>query len=458
MSKASWISASTIFLLVAMGCASNANSDSSGKSALGEKLVTRVYTDVTCPEQPTQEALAEILAGLFLKPLLETTVKGIGDAIKKAGEDQVTTRNAKSISHFYSVALGSGAQDATKVDIDIGCVTVVHGRLFDPRTPADTKEKQARDFAERFSVQPADVGRYLSPAEPNGGTREYTDDVRFFAQYALNLSDDNTAMYLEPITVLVGEPFKTPKRSAKGSRDIVLVLSMKLPSQNGGDDAFAVATSKYIKTKSNTRLSGVEVEDGRSGWMPLAPIPKSISVRIAANAKRRVDLQSLSDAANNYERLAAAEEDSAKKKELLAKKAAADISRKRLSKLITQDEEEISRVSPVTIEATLVETQKGNEFLVNLGSFISGKSSDIAQPIFDAIDPATKDKAASAELDNEDALRIAAIEAVGNFDSEDAKATPERDEVKIRIAKIKAEQACRKLRAAGHDDVSCVGF
>ena len=113
---------------------------------------------------------------------------------------------------------------------------------------------------------------------------------------------------------------------------------------------------------------------------------------------------------------------------------------------------------PPTVGVTVTETQKGNEFLVNLGSFLSENSKTIAEPIANTLDPEKRKEAKAAEQDNEDALRIAVIEAIATYDTENAKEGTERDESKIKVAKIKASQACRKLQAAGYDDVSCIGF
>jgi len=90
--------------------------------------------------------------------------------------------------------------------------------------------------------------------------------------------------------------------------------------------------------------------------------------------------------------------------------------------------------------------------------FLEENNKVVAATIIEKLAPTKSKEAAALEADSEDALRIAAIEAVSSYGTENNKSGGDRDESKIRVAKIKASQACRKLRAAGYDDITCNNF
>lgn len=431
------------------------------KNEQNTAMATRVYSHVQCPKVSKPEALTEVLAGLFLAPLIESSIKGLGEAIKKAGEDQVTTRTATTVDHFYDITLGKKAGDETKIGQNIGCITVIYGQTSNATGQA-AKEVQKK-FEERFKsvhsklTSYATINNYLSPDDPTSGNLEFSDDVRFFAQYSIQLSEDKTALLLEPKMVLIGGPFAKPKGSSSGKRDIVLVVSFKLPSQGGGDEAFAVLTSNFSAVEDYTVQEGTALLGHSTGWMPMPPVPDNVATRLTANATRRIDLQSFVDLQEDLR--TELESDGltpAKRKELEKDKASAKRSAERLQKLISADQTAVELTAPVTITTSLVETQEGSKFLVNFGSFLSEKNKEISEPILEVIDPSKRKAAKAAEADTEDTLRVAAIEAVADYDTEDAKTGAARDEAKLRIAKIKAKQACRKLKAAGYEDISCL--
>ena len=94
----------------------------------------------------------------------------------------------------------------------------------------------------------------------------------------------------------------------------------------------------------------------------------------------------------------------------------------------------------------------------NVDTANNKNSTEITNPIYEAIDPGTRSTAAITAQTSDDTLRIAAIEAVTAYTAENAKTGIDRSDAKIRVAKIKADAACRGLRNGGFDDIICLGF
>jgi hypothetical protein len=444
---------SAIFAIVLIfGFLGSAHAKDAPKGA----MVTKVYATPNCKPSAKAESITGALASLFLKPIVEAGINGIGAAFKKAGGDKVVTKSAQTPSHFYKITLGKNAVDETGLDLNIGCLTIVHGRLsVGDDIVQMAEEKQLSKKIASFPT--GDEKIFLSPTKTAPANNTFSDDIRFFAEVKIKISDDKTAMHLVPNRLLIGKTIGGGRQ--KANRDIVLNVNFKLPSQNGGDSAFATAAMVFPKAKSDIFKNGGELEAQSSGWMPLAPLPASVASRITANAKRRLDRETFQEAITTLQDLIDNGGLSGQKlKDASAKKAAAVQSVKKLDKFIQNDESVLSLASPVTVTTTIVQTQEGNKFLLKVGTYLSENKESIAAPIVSAIDPKAKATAAATAADAEDTLRIAAINAVAIHDVEKAKVGADKNEVTIRVALITATQACRKLRAAGYDDIACLGI
>ena len=247
-----------------------------------------------------------------------------------------------------------------------------------------------------------------------------------------------------PKKVLVGEALSKKKGRSKKKRDLVTVISLQTPSQNGGGKAFAVATANFKDVTDGKFLNSSSLRHSGTGWMPLPAVPASVTTTLKANAKRQSDL------ATTIDTLSKTAAGSATHAQLTASKDA-------LIKHINLDKK-LTRAAPITISASVVETQEGSKFLQKFGAFISKNSTEITNPIYEAIDPGTRSTAAITAQTSDDTLRIAAIEAVTAYTAENAKTGIDRSDAKIRVAKIKADAACRGLRNGGFDDIICLGF
>ena len=209
--------------------------------------------------------------------------------------------------------------------------------------------------------------------------------------------------------------------------------------------------------KDNQVMSESQLVQLDSGWMALPGVPAPTRERIKGNAKRRIDIQGLEDAELSLSSQVNSETDPKKKKALQRQLNQARTGITRLKILLKQDTKTLSLTTPINIRVSLNETQQGNDFLVKLGTYLVDNSATIAKPQVDQLDPVKREAIKATEDDQADSLRIAAIEAVAAHSAEEAKTGKERDEAKIGVAEIKAAQACRKLRAAGYDDVTCLG-
>ncbi|MGY6449924.1 hypothetical protein [Vibrio parahaemolyticus] len=416
-----------------------------------ESTVTRVFVDPVCPVTPSQEAIGELLVGLAIEPVIAAGIKGLGGALKAAGEDKVATTSGQDTSHFYEVNLGHDAQTSTSLNLDMGCITVVNGVLNDG---GRVQTEQVDTFLARYrtKMREDDVFNYLSPRDGTGDTQLFSDDIRFFAQYRVDISKDLTAMRFVPIRVISGARIG---KSNKAQRDVVVIVSIAQPSKDG---AFAIASSNFSNLAENKFFEPSELESMSSGWMPLPVVPEIVAKRIAANAERRNTLQNHQDLIEELDAQIAAEKNESKKVALKIKKSDAQKSIDRLKAIIEEDNGVLKLITPVNVEITLTETQKGNDFLVKLGSYLSESNKTIAGEIAPELNPIQREAAKAKQADVEDTLRITAIDAVAAYEEEEEKTGAERSASKVRTTKIKASQACRKLRAIGQDDVVCVGF
>tara|TARA_R110002049_G_scaffold32139_4_gene107544 strand:- start:3274 stop:4506 length:1233 start_codon:yes stop_codon:yes gene_type:complete len=410
---------------------------------------------------------------------LEFVVQSAGAAIKAAGEPQKTEVRADTTGHFYEVKWSGTDGDPSQVALNTDCLTIVHGRLAVAPKADETwfdLEKAAKDsIRSKYKVPAGSLQSAmteetaLSVMSPQIGALipprfEFSDDIRFFGRFAIEPSDDKTAVKISPQFVLVGDLFEPKKHFASGERDIVLTLTIHGPDASGTGDAFSVASLTLPRVKAGTYYDGADAYRLASGWFPPAPLPKSVGEHISARDQAVQDLRdlkairaslqrSLTDGKDSKGQALTSESRHALEIELVD--ADAEISR--MGSLLDSDPP-FRRAAPITFRATLAETQDGVKYLSDIGDFLLKQKEALAAPVFDAIDPDTRRAAIEARADNKDTLRLAAIDAVDNFRKADATTGEDRSEAAVRSARIKAEGACRKLRQEGFSDIDCLGF
>jgi len=447
-----------------------------------DKPKTRIYLDEQCPGESRPNAIGEVFISLLLKTAIETTINGIGNALIKAGEKQKTQVQIDESTHFYAVNWAKSALQTSEISLRNGCITIVHGVLAPPppeRAPVAQLRERVTDAEKKLIarfrppegslVDPIQVGQgyqYLAPSQSDSKEPilEFTDDIRFYGRFAVSRSDDLTALKLEPRAILIGDRFVPKKRGSSGKRDIVTTLGLHAPGQTGTAEAFALANVPFKNAKSGTYLAGEDASSLSSGWFPPAALPKSVQDRMKRWDTARRDLLALTDMKTSLQDELDAVNNGAitltpeKVRALNVKIAETDREIDRHERRHGNFSEPFSQASPITVRVTLTETQDGNKFLVDLGNTITSKSKEIAEPIFETFDPATRRANALTEANNESALRKAAILAVDAFNDADAITGTDRDETTVRSTRIDAEVACRNLRAAGYSVIDCIGF
>lgn len=448
------------------------------------EIVTRLYLAEACPGDTKQNTLLEALFGVIFKPLIEMAIKGVGDSLKKAGEPEKTQLTTSDQSNFYKISWSNDAEKPSSIDLNVGCITIVRGELEKPATGADEAARKTRfdavasalvgkfkppEDSTAPAMQPSDVRRYLTPskqgtdavAAKSSYDLDFNQNILFFGQFAVTYSEDETAMRIRPKAVLIGDPLgKGNKR-----RDLVLTFAFQGPGQTGTGDAFAVSTVSLSNAKAGTFLSEDDVSKLSSGWFPLAPLHDDVAAALKARDTAQDDLLALRDLkASLQAQLTRGKGEDGKplstedRDALTQKIEQADAQIARMNTQLEEDKIRFTLTSPVTLAATVTETQDGNKFLVDFGTFLSGNSEKLAEPLFNEFDPATRRAAKATEADAKDTLSIAAIEAVAAHVKAKATTGDDRDEVVIRTSEIKAKQACRKLKDAGYNEVDCLGY
>ncbi|MBO6690317.1 MAG: hypothetical protein JJ919_17760 [Henriciella sp.] len=494
--------------VILAGCVGNGQTNRA-QLAKSTGLETMIFTQSSCPSTDRTNSFTAALFSVLLEPVVTGLIKGAGEKIKEAGEDKVTKVETRLPTHYYNIDWSASKSERSKVDVNTGCITVIHGK----RTTTEQREAFTGFESEEFKLAlenlrektteggdskialSSDViqdilapestfpPQYIplkhrsaagdEPDDSDGGdpapgadkTWLFDKDIRFFGQFEFVAANDGTAVQIRPVQVLFGEKFATSKIGASGKRDLVVTVGFHVPGQGGVGDAFALPSAVFKDVKPNTYLTGSDLENVVSGWFPLAAVPDSSKALMTAWDKTFSDLETLKELkAGLIEAVEDAKDadEKAKQQRQLDKvedKIAA------LDKYIDERRPARMQTAPVTISATLTETQEGDKFLFNLGSLISDNAEKIAKPVLDEVDPVKRKEsakadaaAASAEAAQAATLRVSAIELVAAYNVENAKVAPERNEIKVRVAKIKAAEACRKLDEANLFEADCLGL
>jgi hypothetical protein len=387
-----------------------------------------VWTGPRCSikdDQP-QNRLVAALLGLVLEPLIEAGIKGVGDALKKAGApSDIHVTGSKST---YMYAMNSDPVSATRpvsptADLENHCILVAFGpaakdRKVDGKTVGLPLDKVLDDT---FQLDPSVRPQIESVLD---SSRMTVVVVR------IEPSKDGTAFALVPDYVRLGSAIRHGSATAK--RTIAVTFSLFPPGANPDGTATAVRTIAFEDVTDAKTLPLADAAALATDWMPLPAIPDAAKTR-ATNAAKRIDDLAALQASRNKPGL----------KQSQIAKIDSDIAR--LNALISSDK--LFPVAPVTWRADFHETGGGSKLLVALGGFLSGKAADIAKPIADSIDPTKAETRAQAN----DQLRVDAITDTAAYN----KALVAGDVAVTRVALIKAQGSCRRLEAAGFAEPDC---
>lgn len=433
------ISRSMIFAMLA----SVALESGSRAAATEAKIDGVAWTTSSCvkPDQQTvQAALPAALLGLLLPKLIESGLTFVGNAIAKAGAPVDHHASANASTSMYTVIAGAptpvGAAHPDLLVYDENptvllrdhCIVAVFGLARQGSTPGEI------GVSAPIPLQPA--GQALDPALWSEVNRHFDGGRVAILVAEIATSPDQTAFQFVPRYIQFSGALMNKRMD--GQRSAVFTVSILTPGGTADGAATAVRTFSFADLSSPLTLSGAKADALRSSWIPLPAAPDPVKARLAATSSRRSDYNTMTD--------------------VLASKATADEKEKaqfkqaRLKQVIDDDDRYLAEVAPVTFRVDLVETEPGSKFLVALGQALAANAKDLSGPIADQLDPQKRATAAATEADNQDTLRIAAINAATDLQ----KAKDAKDPAGLRIAQIKAAAACRKLEAAGYADPACV--
>jgi hypothetical protein len=385
-------------------------------------------------------ALPLALLGLLLPKLAESGLTYVGNAIAKAGAPVERHASASVSTSMYSL-LGPAQPvavphhpDALEYDENPSlqlrnrCITAVFGLARPDATPRDI------GVAAPTPLQPD--GKALDAYLIQEINQQFDPQRIAVIVAELKVSPDLTAFQFVPQYIEFAGALMDKKLDEE--RSAVFTISILPPGGTTEGAATAVRTFSFPDLSSPKTVLGKQAEALQSSWIPLPAAPDPVKARITATSSRRSDYNALADVLTSNAK--PDEQDKARLKQA------------RLKGFIDKDNDYLTAVAPVTFRVDLVETRPGSKFLVALGQALAANAKDLSTPISDALNPEKRATAAATEADNQDTLRIAAINAATDLQ----KAKDAKDPNGLRIAQIKAAAACRKLEAAGYADPACV--
>lgn len=435
-------------------------------AAKAPELSVVSWTAQTCVADDRSVQTTSFLGGvlgLVLGPAVEAGIKGLGNAIAKAGAGSDLHAEGRLDTHLYaldtplvvigpvqevtgagSVNLPSGARAiATAGVAQAGfvrpCLVVAAG----PRAGDADPRAVARELAEE-THQGVVTG--TSPMSQTN-TPTIAPDVLAKLQTALDPermaivaiefdpSLDRTAFRLKPVAIHVGQAFDGSDKK----RGLAFTVSVVPPSATGEESAVATRTISFRDVAGAWSAGDGVAANYSTSWMPLPPLPDRDQETVESAAQRLADARAL---------LASLAEGKLKTEE--AVKAEADL--RNLAARLEGDKAAGADFAPYTIRADVHETRPGSKFLVKLGTLLAANAATIATPVAERLDPAKRAVATETELQKIEALRITAIEQAGDL----AKAQAAADAPATRIAQIRLGATCRQIAAAGYADAACL--
>lgn len=410
-----------------------------------------VWTSSTCraADGPAVEAgLLSGLLGIVLGPLIEAGVKGLGEAIAKAGAPSDIHSTGAVDTHLYKVGMPLKAEFELRKP----------GEKVEPRSvPANPKLLFARSCvvaavgpraslsegkdATPESLAAAFQAEDVPPLAADGGLRVVDrlsgtlDKGRMAVLVASpELARDGSAFRLVPQYVSVGQSFDRKEKQ----RRVSFTLSISPPGALADGTATAVRTISFKNLTGPRSWSSAEARLSATSWIPMPPVSDGVRTRISAATQRVSEAYALREALDGG------------LQDPERRKAQADLDR--LVKLLEDDRKYLKEVAPMTIRVDTHQIRPGSQFLVKLGNFLSGNAGKIATPVADALNP--EKRAASAEADTQkvEALRIVAVTESANL----VKARTAGDKPAEQISQIKLGAACRQIAAAGFSEAACL--
>lgn len=403
------------------------------------------------------------LLGLVLGPAVEAGIKGLGNAIAKAGAPSDLHAEGRLYTHLYAfdtplVVIGS-AQEVTgagavslpggeRAIVTAGvpqagfarpCLVVAAGPRAGDADPRTLSRELAEETYEGVMIGTSPMTQTATPTiAPNVLAKLQTalDPARMaIVAMEFDPSLDRTAFRLKPVAIQAGQAFDGKAKK----RGLAFTVSVVPPSATGEDSAVATRTISFKDIAGAWSAGDAAAVNYSTSWMPLPSLPDRDQEAVESAAQRLADARVL---------LASLADGKLKPEEAI--KAEADL--RTLAARLEGDKAAGAELAPYTIRADVHETRPGSKFLVKLGTLLAGNAATIAAPIAERTDPAKRAAAAETELQKIEALRITAIEQAGDL----AKAEAAADAAATRIARIRLAATCRQIAAAGFAETACL--
>lgn len=475
-------------------------------------LLTKAFLFDECPiSKNRSQSLGVGLAALIIPPLIEKGIKGIGTAIKKAGEEKTFNYQTDIATEFYSIN-----KDSLSVHFNANnhCMVIIRG-IFGAEKP-NFKSKLVNQSPFK------DVSNILF------GKTGLLDLPVFYAEYILRKSIDQSAFRLEPKIIYRNGTFSNNRKI----KDLVLNITFSKPDVTGNGSAFANFTTKFIGKKVNWLVRDRKLlENYGSGFMPLPSLsdkanenqsklqalytqkvtlkkqldallkkedPKLVAKR--KKLKKYIDLKD-NELLPLREKLEISITNGADKNEI--KKIESEIEKKTIKseykQLIARLEEDIEKIvklgllqentqttvnslntidkkvknllkssrpnTPVNIKVHFIETKNANKFLVDLGEVLEGQAEAATNLIKDEITGVASDARETqnlVDLTSMTTLRKTAIESVNawRLKQTEYEAANEGERVNLlaglRTAYLTASLDCKIVESKSIVEPSCL--
>lgn len=468
------------------------------------ETITRVLFEKKCPM--TKAGTQSIVGGLALAlvpPLVESGIKGLGNAIKAAGAKKSYSTNAIDTINFYSLDKERRAFTANQSN---SCIVIFRAKV------------NGNKVTDKFRESKIFSNRALYLFKKHG----ISDTPKFYFEAILIPSDDRSAFRLDPKMVFYGEKigpnnddkelvvnltFSTPSSSVEGAP--FAYASMTIDRHNGvyhvsGEELLYPYRSKYLPlpTPSSTAseaitiyaLQATQLKDLKKQRLELdrkedpgvtvyEKLIEDIKLKIESgiyiaekNLAREISAcevnpecnirknESISELKEKLEDLMRNEKLSNKKMNLENKlknrrsKLTSSVLRSNLDKSIntlenflTLSEKILKKSTPVNVSATLTETTSANEFLIALGDALVGSAEAVKTKLTEKLTPVDEETELEKNITKLTALntlRTTAITSVGEWsviNSEYHSAAIAKKELLLpglRVAYFKAKLNC----------------
>ncbi len=402
--------------------------------AKAEKPITISHVSLkpACPDGGEAQGLLLGLLGAIIAPLAKAGVEGIGNALKKAGTPKDKHIISYGSGYFYSVTLDPTKSEKVIPSLKNECIVFAYGA-------SNGRNLKSIDELAVSATAKTDIKNLGFVTEP-----------AIYAEFGMEVSKDRTAFRLDPKVIWVGRPV-SKRGFASKKRDLIITVSFSFPSTDDGS-AFASRTVVLKGAPTSKLLTSAQLESLKSQWMPMPAMPQPISTRVQSTKQRLDDIQELRDELKDLDQTTS---------EGKARKRVIDREIARLESYVTADGIFLAEVAPINTRVDLHETRDGDAVLSAIGSFLADNAEGISTPIVNTIDPNKIAEAKEADLSDavsavtdENTVRVAAINEVAAW--QEVLAKDDATEAQKRVARLRAERACKELALRGFSEVNCL--